>query len=266
MLRIYIVTDMEGVCGVLNHDDWVMPAGKHYEEGKRLLTLETNAAAAGFFAAGADEISVLDGHGAGGILPDLLDSRLALIRGGGYPFGLEPGFTAMAWVGQHAKAGTVRAHIPHTGWFNVIDYSINGVSVGEFGQMALLGAEMGVRSIFAAGDTALCREAEALIPGIVTASVKTGSQTDDGADLDTDRYRNHNLACIHLDPAEARTLIAAGAKKALENLNEGKSAFPLINIHGPYRKDVSYRNNGNRPAYTTHTENCGSILELLLAK
>lgn len=66
-MKIYVMTDMEGVCGVVNHDDWVTPQGRYYAEGKRLLTMEVNAAIDGFAAAGATEIVVADGHGYGGI-------------------------------------------------------------------------------------------------------------------------------------------------------------------------------------------------------
>ena len=39
-MKIFIMTDMEGVAGVLDHDTWVTPQGRYYEAGKRLLTLE----------------------------------------------------------------------------------------------------------------------------------------------------------------------------------------------------------------------------------
>ena len=71
-MKIMIMTDMEGCAGILNHDDWVMPEGRYYEKGKRLLTEEVNAALAGFFEAGAGEVVVVDGHGYGGIDPELL--------------------------------------------------------------------------------------------------------------------------------------------------------------------------------------------------
>jgi D-amino peptidase len=139
-MKIYIMTDIEGVCGVVNFDDWALPQGRYYEEGKKLLTMEVNAAIEGFFAAGATEILVADGHGLGAINNILLDHRVSFLRGpvpGPYPFMLDETFDAIAWVGQHAKAGTECAHMAHTGSLNVIDYKINGISVGEFGQIAL---------------------------------------------------------------------------------------------------------------------------------
>ena len=68
-MKIYIMTDMEGCAGILDHDNWVLPSGRYYEAGRQILAEETNAAIEGFLAGGATEIFVLDGHGAGGIDP-----------------------------------------------------------------------------------------------------------------------------------------------------------------------------------------------------
>ena len=137
-MKLFLMTDMEGVCGVVNHDIWVTPEGRYYEEGKKLLTLEINAAVEGFYAAGATDILVVDAHGYGGINNLLLDERVKYLRGPlptPYPYMLDASFDAIAWIGQHAKAGTEYAHMAHTGWFNTVDYRINDISVGEFGQV-----------------------------------------------------------------------------------------------------------------------------------
>ena len=127
-MKIMIMTDMEGCAGILNHDDWVTPEGRYYEKGQRFLTGEVNAAVAGFFEAGATEVVIIDGHGYGGIDPELLDERASLSRGAPkpvWPWGLDKTFAGMAFVGQHAKAGTPYSHITHTGWFNCIDTTVN---------------------------------------------------------------------------------------------------------------------------------------------
>jgi len=255
-MRIFVVTDMEGVCGVIDHDNWVMPTSRNYEEGRRLLTLEINAAVEGFIAAGASEILVADGHGAGGVNQAYLDRRTLLQRGfpGPYPFGLDSGFDAMAWVGQHAKAGTPLAHIAHTGWFNVLDYRINDVSVGELGQLAFCGAALGVPSIFASGDEALTREAAALLTGIETVSVKRGLTPGSGDEYDTEGYRGRNLAAVHLHPEKARELIRDGAERALKRLVRSRREFPLVKLAAPFRREVSYRPSGSTPAYRAVAE------------
>lgn len=264
-MRIFIVTDMEGVCGVINHDDWVTPASRNYEEGRRLLTLEINAAVEGFFAAGATEVLVADGHGAGGVNQACLDPRTLLQRGfpGPYPFGLDRSYDAMAWVGQHAKAGTPFAHIAHTGWFNVLDYRINGTSVGEFGQLAYCGAVLGVPSIFASGDEAFTKEAAALVSGIETVAVKRGLTPGSGDEYDTEGYRNQNLAAVHLHPEKARKLIRAGAERALSSFAAKRESFPLPRIEPPFRREVWYRPNGSTPSYHAIAEHPADFIALM---
>lgn len=137
-MRIYLVTDLEGVCGVMNFRDWCTPESRYYEEAKRLLTAEVNAAVDGFLAGGAAEITVVDGHGYGGLCSGLLHPATELMRGwpGQWPFLMdERKYDATAWVGQHAKAGTPFAHLAHTGAFACRDERINDMSVGEFGRM-----------------------------------------------------------------------------------------------------------------------------------
>ena len=99
-MKIMIMTDMEGVAGILNHDDWVMPEGLFYLQGRRLLTEEINAAVSGFFDGGAEEVLVIDGHGKGGIDPELLDERALLSRGRRekvWPRGLDDSFAGLAF-------------------------------------------------------------------------------------------------------------------------------------------------------------------------
>ena len=60
--RIFIVTDMEGVGGVNNADEQLLPGQRRFEETHRLLLGELNAAIEGVLAAGASEVVVWDGH------------------------------------------------------------------------------------------------------------------------------------------------------------------------------------------------------------
>lgn len=263
------MTDMEGVCGVLNHDDWVLPSGRYYEEGKKLLTLEVNAAVEGFFAAGATEISVADGHGAGGVNQALLDKRTLFYRHWlpePYPFMLDESYAAIAWIGQHAKAGTPYAHLAHTGWFNVLDYAINGISLGEFGQMALCAAQLGIRSIFGSGDEAFTQEAASLIRGIETVSVKRGLMPGSGNELDCDAYRQRNYPAVHLHPEIARELIRAGARRSLERLLQDRESFMFPETAPPYRRQVNYRADGGKAAYAEKAEHPDDLIKLLNLK
>jgi len=266
-MKIYLMTDMEGVAGVLNHDDWVLPAGLYYETGKEFLTQEVNAAVEGFYDAGATEIYVADGHGAGGINVKMLDPRCKLMRGWptGYPLFLDETFDAIAFVGQHAKAGTAYSHITHTQWFNYIDVSINGVSIGEPGEFAMCASEMGIPTIFASGELALCREVEDLIPGIETVSVKEGTTPGKGDALSMDDYRKFNLAAIHLHPEKARQLIKAGAFKALQQAitEQNNPEYGIIPLKKPFKRIAIFRHTDQYPRTVSIETHPDSVIEVL---
>ncbi|MBN1400935.1 MAG: M55 family metallopeptidase [Anaerolineae bacterium] len=272
-MKVYIMTDMEGVAGVLDHDNWCQPPergypGRYYDAGRELLSREVNACVAGLSAAGALTIIVADGHGAGGIVPMLLDRRAQLLRGwpSGWPLELDASFDAVVWVGQHAKAGTVRAHLAHTQWFNYLDQTINGISIGEFGQFALCASELGVPAIFASGDEALCAEATALAQGITTAAVKRGLQPRAGDELDTQEYMRHNLAAVHLHPEVACRAIEDRARAALLRLRHERPGYGLVHVEPPYERVTRFRpERPGEPARIDRATHPDSIIALLNA-
>ena len=79
-MRVFIISDMEGVAGITK---WEQVSGGEalYEEGRKLYTEEINAAVRGAYSGGADEVVVMDCHGAGkgwtfnSLVPGLLDPR-----------------------------------------------------------------------------------------------------------------------------------------------------------------------------------------------
>lgn len=247
-MRIYIMTDLEGVAGVLNFEDWCKPESRYHEMAREFLTREVNAAIEGFFAGGATHVLVADGHGHGAINPKLLDPRAELSRGWGpepWPFGLDKTFNGLAWVGQHAKSGTPCAHLAHTGSFGVLDLSVNGVSIGEYGQLAMCASALGVPAIFAAGDEALTKEALALTPGIEVAAVKRGTIAGTGDECPADEYARRNLGAIHSSPERARQMIRNGAERAARRLQKEK--FPLIKLEAPFARVTLFRPTKDTP-------------------
>jgi D-amino peptidase len=252
-MKIYIITDMEGVAGVLNFDysweDWA--ESNRIEEGRRLLTAEINAAVEGFFDAGATEVVVHDGHGWGGIHQTSLDPRTQLVRMDGkgrYPTD-EDNFDAIAWVGQHARSGAEFAHMAHTDWFNVLGISVNGVAVGEFGLMAMLGASLGMKPIFGSGDEAFTKEAAALTPGIETVAVKRGLTPGTGDECTYEEYKDRNLSAVHLHPVVARKLIKEGAYKAVKRFIENKDSFSFPPMTPPFEIECKFRSEEGNPPY-----------------
>jgi len=267
LMRVYIMTDLEGVAGVLDSENWCLKDSRYYEQAKQLLTEEVNAAVEGFVAGGATDVLVADGHGWGGINPLLLHPAARLARnwpeGCPYPFSLDSDrFDVAAWVGQHPKAGTVGGHLTHTGSMEVRELRVNGVSMGEFGEIALCAAELGVRCVFASGCEAFTREAAQFIPGIETVAVKRGTQTSPGHNLSATAYRRHNIAAIHLSPEEARLRIRTGAKRALERARtEDFGRVPLPKA--PYEMIVVMRASDSRPARVLRRRHPSSVIGLL---
>jgi D-amino peptidase len=265
-MKVYIMTDLEGVAGVINFADWVCSDSKYYEDAKILLTEEVNAAIDGFFSAGATEILVADGHGYGGINLMKLDPRARMQRGfpDPYPFGLDETFDCICHIGQHAKASSEKAHICHTGSFDVIDHTINGVSIGEFGEMVYCANELKVPEIFATGDLAFTKEAEDLVEGIVTVAVKEGLAPGRGIEKTLEETVNRTDAAIHLHPLKARELIRNGAYIALKKFMENPESFKIKKpIQAPYELVTRFRASKNRPAFTSIRRHENSVIRLL---
>lgn len=265
-MKLFLMTDLEGVAGVMNGTDWLYPAGRYYENARRLLTLEVNAAIESFVAGGFDDILVCDGHGAGAINLELLDPRARLIRGWPkdvYPFGLDRSFDAQAHVGQHAKAGTPFSHLTHTGWWSVRDQKINGVSVGEYGEGALCGGELGVPLIFASGEKAFCAEVAALTPWVHTVTVLEGTIGGTGDELSGEEYEHFHEGAIHLQPTRACELIRAKAKEAAEAFRTDRARFKPLKLDPPYRLERVLRPYQGKPGRTIHVEHPTSVIALL---
>lgn len=229
-LKIYILSDLEGTAGVIDFDNYGEPGARYYEFAKSLVTGEVNAAVQGALDAGASEVLVFDGHGKGGINPLELhpEARLLAGRPVSYPFGLDASFDAMLIVGQHAKAGTPGGHLAHTGNFEVKEYTINGISLGELGVNMLFASYFGVPTVMVAGDGAACREALGLVPNVETAAVKEGLNWG---------------AAIHLHPHKARELIREKARLGIERRRE----ISLYRIDPPYERRIEYYGTMDRP-------------------
>jgi len=263
-MRILLMTDLEGVAGIKNYEDWCRPDSMFYEKACRLLTEEINAAVDGFLSAGADYVEVADGHGPGAVDVELLDPRAEYARGWpkAWPFGLDEGFEGVAWVGQHAKASSEFAHLCHTQSFGYIDLSVNGISIGEFGQLALCASELGVPAFFASGDRALTEEAQELVPGIVTCEVKRGVTAGTGEDCTREEYQRRNAGAIHTPPVRARQVIREAAEAALRKLEATPPA--LIPLVPPFHRIAVFRPDEKQPRKTVSRESDPhSVIEVM---
>ena len=212
-MKVFIVSDMEGVAGIVK---WQQVTGGHamYEEGRKLYTGEINAAIRGAKAAGATEIVVMDCHGAGegwtfnSLIPEELDPDCEYVvqnEWTEYVEYLEGGVDAALFVGMHAMAGTRDGVLAHTvsgsSWWRL---RFNGVEVGETGINAALCGTWGCPVVLVTGDEASCREGSALLGDrLTTVAVKKGLA----------RFSARQFPAL-----KARELIEAGATRALSDL------------------------------------------------
>jgi D-amino peptidase len=223
MKSIFIVTDLEGTAGVVSFADQSAADGRYYDAAKKLATAEVNTAVEGLLAAGVEDILVWDGHGAGGIAFEELHPAARLLHGRPMPpwSRLEHVIRrceAVAMIGQHAMAGVITGNQNHTQNSRTVDYyKLNGRPIGETAQIALYFGALGLPLIFLSGDADACREAEALVPGIVTVAVKEGVGRG---------------AAISLSAAAARGRIRAGIAAAVRQ--QASAPIPPLVWPGPY--------------------------------
>lgn len=223
-MKLYILTDLEGVCGVVNFEEWASPQGKFHEKARHLLTQEVNAAVEGALEAGATEIVVWDGHGPGAVNIEDLHPEAKLLHGRNIPrtLGLDETFSALLFVGQHARSGAPEANMPHTYSTDILKVTLNGIEIGEFGMRAVLAGHFGVPTVFISGDEAACKEAQELIPEIEAVIVK---------------WAMSESAALCLSPEKARALIREGVRRAVERRDE----IPPFKLNPPYELVIQYR-------------------------
>ena len=226
-LKVFISVDMEGLAGVVTGTD-VSRSGPDYGHFRSIMAGETNAAIEGAFRAGATEVIVRDSHGEKqNLLPGDVYPRAKLLRGQGtgpknMMEGIDASFDAVVFIGYHAKAGTPNAILEHTSTGNVIDLSINGVSLPEGGYNALVAGLYTVPVVFAAGDRALVEQLRTLLGPIEGVAVKE----EIGGD-----------ASLGLSPSAAQAAIREGVERAVRN----RTARTPYRIQGPYTMTLKVR-------------------------
>ncbi len=221
-MRVYIITDLEGVAGVQRWSQ-TRERGPENEQARRLLTAEVNAAVDGILdAVPQAEVVVWDGHGGGGIEVELLHPQVLFIPRGPIspPYFMDEGFDALFFVGQHAMAGTPQAPLCHTYSSRTVEhYKLNGSPMGEFGCRALLAGSLGIPTVFISGDDKAVAEARGMLPDICGAVVKEG--------------RGVEMA-IHLSPRRACQLIRRQAARAMAQVGQAKPPM----LAPPYELEV----------------------------
>lgn len=219
-LKIFISVDMEGIAGVVAGQE-CSSKGADYNAFRKVMTLETNAAIEAALEAGATEIVVRDGHGRKtNIIPTLLHKKAKLMRGvTDHPqnmmLGIDGSFDGVMFIGHHAKAGTEGGILAHTSSGNVIDLSVNGVSLPEIGYNSVLAGLHDVPVLLVAGDNWICDQAKALFGDVVTVQTKVGFGSA--------------ALCDHPDVVNRN--LRKGVKDALSRIDD----FKVYKLVSPYK-------------------------------
>lgn len=224
-MKVFILTDLEGVCGVKGAPDSIGNKIFNEDSAHRLLTAEVNAVAEGLLAGGATEVMCWDGHGGSDSMDiEHLHPEVSLYQSGGElspVIPIDSSWHAVVQVGAHAMMGVGDGFLNHT--FNshaVVNMWLNGEPIGEIGICALLASYFDVPTIMVTGDEAACREAADLLGRVETVSVKTG----------VTRY-----GVINRSPTRVREELRVAAEGALRARHD----FPVVSKPPPYELKVT---------------------------
>lgn len=220
-MRVLIISDMEGISGIVRWEQ-VVAGQPMYEEGRRLYTADINAAIRGAYDGGADDVWVMDWHGAGGgysfnsLIPEELDERCTYVvqeRIPQYTGPLEQGCDAAFLVGMHARAGTDDGIMNHTIFSSQWqELRFNGVVVGESGVNAALCGAFGCPVVLVTGDVRTCAQtAELLGDQVLQVPVKEGIGSVSG---------------VMIPPKRARRAIEEGARAAIGRVGDARPYDP----------------------------------------
>ncbi|MBD2864025.1 M55 family metallopeptidase [Paenibacillus oceani] len=222
-MKFLIMTDLEGICGVDSFKQTRTNDNADKGPAMKQLARETNACIAGIRRAHPNaEVTVIDGHGSGGLFPkDLEDGEY--VRYEQFQHDTLSQYRSLFYVGQHAMEGTINAPLRHTfSSVRVQYYRLNGVNIGEFGAFANWAGLNGVPTIFLAGDDKATLEAQMFVPGIETVVTKYGKGLE---------------AAVHRPSDEVLSDIEAGAARAIERLSE---IPPFVEFQPPFVFEARY--------------------------
>jgi D-amino peptidase len=209
-MKVYVATDMEGASGV-TQERMTFAHQPRYQEGRRALTLDVNAAVRGARAGGAEQVVVADGHGASQAYNFIFEE---LEAGGTYIMGnprhervLDDSFNLMFCVAYHGMAGADCAVLDHTQSSRaIVQIRLNDLVVGELGMTAATAGHFGVAVGLVTGDEATCAEARELLgEKVLVAPVKRGLS---------------RTSALCMAPADARALIQEKAQQAVQRADQ----------------------------------------------
>jgi len=171
-MKLMVLTDIEGVTGVTTYQQ---AEGTPF--GQRMLMNDLDALLAGLLDNGEQEIVVYDEHTDGrNVVLDSLPEQVSVVCGkplvSEYWKGIDRSYDGMVMLGFHARSGVAGALLPHSYSRKHLNIRVNGRPVGEIGIKAAMAGDAGVPVLLVTGDSAGMLEAEELLRGVRTVTVK----------------------------------------------------------------------------------------------
>jgi D-amino peptidase len=225
-MKVLIATDMEGVTGVTAAED-ISPGTAAWERFRRLFMRDVNAAIAGAFDGGADDVLVIEGHNRmRNLAIEELDERAQLLTGNHKTYvmmeGIDRDIDLVFFVGYHAPAGE-EGVLSHTFLGKgIVDLTLDGETCSEGRMNAMLAGAFGVGVGLLTGDDAACADASRHMPGVRTVAVKEY----------IDRY-----SAICLPPARTEAMIREAAAAAVK---DEVAVHPPVTSAAPYRWSATF--------------------------
>lgn len=224
-MKIYLMADGEGISGVVESSE-MHPDGRRYEEFRRLMTMDVNAAIAGAFQGGAKEVIVCDAHWNGlNIIYEHLDHRVEIIRGKNRRNSMIEqikGFDGALFIGLHAMVGHSQGVANETLIGPAMhEMRLNEKPIGELELNAALAGYFDVPVLMVSGDDALEHEASGVLGNVETAVVKQA----------IDRW---SARCLSLQDAHKEI-----TEKALRAVTRLKDFSPYL-VQGPVEFEIEW--------------------------
>ena len=230
-LKVMVLYDMEGVTGAVSYKHTTYSHKAEYEEGRKSLTADVNAAVAGLKAAGATEIVVVDGHGSGNASsPDVLEDQLLppakmISRDRSFDIYMDSydhSFDAIVAVAMHAGAGNSVGFLSHTYTFEDVQYRVNGIPFSESMILAMGAARLKIPLIMVSGDDQLEKELTRNLPWVRYATVK---------------HAVNRAVAEPFAREEVSRRIEIASREALQALDTAR----LAELPGPYRFALTFQ-------------------------
>lgn len=225
-MKVFISADIEGVAGVVSALQTRL-GEPDFEQARRLMTLEVNAAIEGAFDGGATEVVVCDSHAnMQNLLPELLDARARLVRGAIRESlqmeGIDETFDGVFITGAHAAAGTQHGVLDHT-WVgaSVFNLALEGKVYNEAVLNAYVAGHYGVPVVLVTGDDVTIAQTQQELPDVIGVEVKRGIS----------RY-----AAESVHPEVARQRIKEGAQAAMSRIGQ----TPPVQVPNPLTMDITF--------------------------